>query len=478
MKRITYLLLMLALGVTYTSANPAFWSFTAKEVSSEKLELQFFLTLDEGWRIFSQNSDPNGPQPMIFSYSHSDNYTLDGKVTEPTPKREHDDLFDIDLSYFSGMAVFRQVITRKTSEAFKVTGTIHYQLADARGTSLAPAQEPFIIFVPAAEKKKDQPQATKTLFWMAENGKNGFMDINGKTVLRAQWDGVRDFQEGVAWVRIGNKWGLIDMEGHYIVKPKYSGTNDFSEGLAGVTVGNDEEGLMGFIDTKGKMVIPAKYTIVANFHQGLAYVMVGDWGTGKYGYINKHGKTVIPTQFESANDFCEGRALVKKNGKYGFIDLQGNLVVPCIYKYAGNFHDGLAWVCNSDNKYGFINPDGKVVIDFAFSEAGNFNEGMAWVKTNGRCTYYNLQRKPAVSSNYDDAYDFSEGLAAVRVGYLWGFIDHSGKMVIAPQFDSDGIFHNGLALVSFTRDGESRIGYIDKKGRVVKDWPDPEYDFD
>lgn len=477
MKRLTYLLMMMAVGFASASANPAFWSFNVSEVSSEKLELQFLLSLDDGWRIFSQKSDTNGPLPMNFSYFYSNNYTLDGQVSEPTPKREHDDLFDIELSYFSGMAVFRQTITRKTSEAFKVTGIIRYQLVDARGTSLAPDEVRFTFNVPATVRKNDPPQADKILFSMTENGKDGFMDINGKTVIRAQWDGVRDFKEGVAWVRIGERWGLINMNGHYIVKPKYTGTNDFSEGLAGVDVGTGEESIMGFIDTKGKMVIPAKYTAVGNFHQGLAYVMSGDWKTGKYGFVNKQGKMVIPAQYESANDFCEGRALVKMNGKYGFIDLKGNLVVPCIYTSAGNFEGGLARVCNSDNQYGFIDTDGKVIIDFVFSDAGNFAEGLAWAKSNGRYTYYDKQRKAAFSSNYEGATNFSEGLAAVRVGYLWGFIDHTGKMVIPPQFDSGGIFLNGLALVGFSRNEEVRVGYIDKKGHVVKDWPDPEFDF-
>lgn len=476
MKRLAILLLALVLGGTAMAQmlNPAIWKFKVVEVSDKVVELQFRLSLNKGWVIYSQQSDPNGPIPIEFTFNDFQDYLRLGKVDEPKPIKEFDDEFGVAVAYFKDEVIFSQTIVRATDKAFTVQGKISYQLCKD-GSTIAPNEQPFTFMVPANGDND-------VLFDFSENGKEGYMDRTGKTVIRPQWDGVRPFQEGVAWVRQGDKWGLIDKTGKYIVKPTYGGTNDFTEGLAMVVIGPEFGGKCGYIDKTGKMVISARFGYAGEFHEGLAFVQL-DYENGKYGYIDKTGKMVIPPQFDYAMNFSEGRAVVRMNGKYGYIDKSGTIVIDCNYSNAREFCDGLADV-SFNNKYGFIDLQGREVIALKYQNVIHFSEGVALVNAgtnwaDDKYGFINKRGETVIPCQYKDANIFSEGLAAVRVGNLWGFIDHNGKMVIQPQFASGGVFMDGLALVGITRNGESWLAYIDKQGRVLKEWPDTEvWDFE
>ena len=51
------------------------------------------------------------------------------------------------------------------------------------------------------------------------------------------------------------KWGFIDAEGRSIAKPQYESADQFSEGLAPVLVKDK----VGFIDLQGQMVIEPQF---------------------------------------------------------------------------------------------------------------------------------------------------------------------------------------------------------------------------
>ena len=53
------------------------------------------------------------------------------------------------------------------------------------------------------------------------NGKFGFMDRSGKTVITPQFDWTVGFSEGLASVRIGTKWGYINTKGTVAITPQF-----------------------------------------------------------------------------------------------------------------------------------------------------------------------------------------------------------------------------------------------------------------
>ncbi len=105
----------------------------------------------------------------------------------------------------------------------------------------------------------------------------------GETDCATVWG---DFVEGLSRWKFGKKYGYIDRNGKIVIKPRFDLTFHFSEGMAAVVIG----GKWGYIDTTGKLVIePMTAMRAEDFHHGLAFVSTKD---GKYGYIDKTGKYV------------------------------------------------------------------------------------------------------------------------------------------------------------------------------------------
>lgn len=225
--------------------------------------------------------------------------------------------------------------------------------------------------------------------------------------------------------------------------------------------------------------------------------------------------------FETISDtLSEGLCPVVRNNLAGAIDMQGNIVVPCEYQFMNHFSDGLACVARYDSKgnldgIGFVDAQGNLAIPYTyFNGIKPFSEELAVVLVDGKCGFFNKERKIAVSIQYEDAYAFSDGLAMVKKNGKWGFIDHEGNQVIPCKYTraypfSEGLtytdgnvidtkgkvvfkcqqdymrpFSEGLAYVGSLKDtfneGKNHvypIGYIDKQGKLAikfKDWT--EYD--
>ncbi|MBQ7824017.1 MAG: WG repeat-containing protein [Bacteroidaceae bacterium] len=249
------------------------------------------------------------------------------------------------------------------------------------------------------------------------------------------------------------KYGFVDDAGNTVIPFIYDVADSFNDGLAGVKKGDK----YGFIDKAGNAVIPVMYDGAWWFSDGLAAVK-GD----KWGFINKAGNTVIPVIYDAAWPFSEGLAGVKKDGKWGFIDKTGNTIIPFIYDYVNSFSEGLAGVKKGD-KYGFIDKAGKTVIPVIYDYADSFSEGLAAVQKSDKMGFIDKADNTVIPVIYDYADLFSEGLAAVQKGDKWGFIDKAGKTVIPVIFDGAKSFSDGLAGVK--KDG--KCGFIDKTGKAV-----------
>lgn len=304
----------------------------------------------------------------------------------------------------------------------------------------------------------------------------GYIDQNGKWVIKPQFEVANGFSEGFAAVTVKEKDGYIDQAGHIVISPQYAYADNFSEGFALVATSNQtiegNQGLRAYtwIDKTGRKISTATWDHAQAFSEGLAAV-----GRGKLtGYVDTTGKLVIPLKFEYATSFSEGLAAVRMNGKWGYIDKSGAWVIPPQFGYMTNRAPliSLGEVASSALRYG----------------AGAFRNAVAPVavltSTGGyRFFYIDKTGKKVFDSDYELAGEFSEGLAPVLIGGKWGYIGPQGKVVIKPQFDGPGpgmqgldaghtnsivdagylIFQNGLAEVSLS----GKTGFIDRSGKFV-----------
>jgi WG containing repeat len=292
--------------------------------------------------------------------------------------------------------------------------------------------------VPPPQVKSDGPP----LFVVTVNGKDGFMDREGKIVIEPSFEKAFPFTEGLAGIQQRGMWGFIDTEGHMVIEPKFASVGLFSDGMASFQdqrLGN----VFGYIDKSGEVVIKPQFDCAEEFRNGIARV----------GF----------TTFESK--LLSVVADVGTQCEYRFIDRKGNFVTePSPTHYAIGEPDELIHF-TKNGRVGYLNAMGEVAIEPQFQAGSNFSEGLAYVNKDGLFGYIDTSGKWAIEPRFEYATDFSEGLAGVPLeGRRWGFIDRAGNVVIAAKFAwvLTG-FRHGVAEVAFDR----KRGYINTKGEWV-----------
>ncbi len=321
-------------------------------------------------------------------------------------------------------------------------------------------------------------QSQGVLFPIEQNGKWGYIDLSGKTVIQPQFEAAEEFSEGLAAIEINGKWGFVDENGKIVINARYSSVHEFSEGLARVQIGGDKYGLYGkwgFIDHAGRMVIEPQYdelNAVADaaygFHDGLAMIEINN----RKGFIDKTGKIIIYPQFQYAYPFSEGLASVcAGDDKWGYIDKSGKWAIPPKFDWGSLFSEGLAPV-TLGRVCGYVDRTGELKLRPQFKNNeedcaavwGSFDGGLSRWKIGDKYGYINKNGEIAIKPEFDLTFNFSEGMAFVEKDGKYGFINQSGQMAIEPQFYDAKDFHNGLARVGYARDG---WGYINKSGDFV-----------
>ena len=102
---------------------------------------------------------------------------------------------------------------------------------------------------------------SNSLATVSKDYQYGAIDRAGKTVIDMKYSRLGEFKEGLATFTPADsdKNGFINTQGKVIVKPIWDQTMPFSEGRAAVAKGDYENAKWGFIDTSGNVVIEPKY---------------------------------------------------------------------------------------------------------------------------------------------------------------------------------------------------------------------------
>ncbi len=173
MKRLLLIGLMGLMGLMGISAfaqqlDPVKWTYSVKETSATEAELVFTAKLDAGWHLYSQYTDPNGPLAIEFNFSDSKDYQRIGKVQEPKPHEEMDDIFQCVVKSFSGTVTFRQKVKRLSDKDFTVKGTVSYQLCND-GSCIAPEDHDFSFKVKGAQEEAVTEETVEATLDTLEN---------------------------------------------------------------------------------------------------------------------------------------------------------------------------------------------------------------------------------------------------------------------------------------------------------------------
>ena len=149
------------------------------------------------------------------------------------------------------------------------------------------------------------------------DGSEHYVDKTGRKVFEGINGGI--FQDGKAVLKQNGRYGYINRDGKTIVEPQFDGADHFRENFAGVKVGEK----WGFVDETGKMVIEPQFDEVGEFNEGLASVEVN----GKWGFIDKSGNYVVLPQFDKWTYYFEGGVCeIHLGRKTGYIDRTGRYI--------------------------------------------------------------------------------------------------------------------------------------------------------
>ena len=131
-----------------------------------------------------------------------------------------------------------------------------------------------------------------------ENDKYGFVNKNGEVIIKAKFDDVSEFYNGLAVVMIDEKYAIIDSDGQYVVSPgKYDSIEDGPYACGLIKVQKDDK--YGYINADGELVIPCSYYRATSMTaDGYAVVLTKD---KKCAVITQEGDLLEDMSFDNIN---------------------------------------------------------------------------------------------------------------------------------------------------------------------------------
>jgi hypothetical protein len=229
---------------------------------------------------------------------------------------------------------------------------------------------------------KNNDPKDQQLYLIVENGLYGYMNAEGKVIIRPQFANAQQFSEGLAAVRKDGYYGYIDNSGQFVIPPQYEFATAFKEDFA--IVFNDKTPF--FIDKKGlkpfnidKIINIDKVIKFNPFKKGLSIVITKDG----QGLINKRGQWILKPEYKYITIYDNNWYKVvqtKDRGSHteGVIDKTGKWIIPLgIYTSIENFQGDYAQVAILEDdddikvwsgKEGWIDRDGKLVFSLVPNE--------------------------------------------------------------------------------------------------------------
>ena len=288
------------------------------------------------------------------------------------------------------------------------------------------------------------------------------------------------------------KWGYINVNGKEVIPAIYDDLRDMTSHITAANL----KGRWGFIDHKGDTKIDFTYKQVLDFSENRTFVenFKGDWLL-----IDNKGRTIDTLEFNKFSSFKDGKCAVAWNSMWGLIDDSADVLIEPEYELLKSLNSEL-WIAKRFGKYGLINSNNEVILDFKFlriAESGDTDIFKAKTKEG-----YNLYRigstKPLLSThqkiskiyngklitknakswdlldadngfqiikslNFDKVDFGGEGYWRFKVDGKWGLLDLQGNEIIPAKYDVLNRVQEGKIVVG----NNDQWGYIDTQGNEV-----------
>lgn len=234
------------------------------------------------------------------------------------------------------------------------------------------------------------------------------------------------FVEGLApFMDDNDKWGFLDKTGKIIIKAKYDNVSFFNDGVSICSITDMAKDLTTYyaIDNTGKELFTftsKDYKAIGTYSDGYLPVVKGEEiiyldNTGKKAYSlcnltdSAYYKVNLCTYKDSRSVFCEGDV-------FGIKDKDNNIILRAKYDLLYCFGEG-RYLAEKEDKYGIIDFNDNVLLDFKYDEITQLRKEIFLVGneksktlindkgediTNVNFTQYSLTQINVVKNNYLD----------------------------------------------------------------------------
>ncbi len=160
-KNIPVIVLLLALSgiwnnLTAQIEEPVKWETKIEKIDENYIYLILNAEINDGWDMYSQFFEEGGPLHLRFDFEESGKYELIGIVEEIIePSEKFDEIFKVNIRYFTEKAEFKQKIRLKTNDGFNLTGAVAGQVCYVDGRCINIGHD-FNIPIGGGEKTEEE----------------------------------------------------------------------------------------------------------------------------------------------------------------------------------------------------------------------------------------------------------------------------------------------------------------------------------
>ena len=125
---ILFVALMMGIATLFAQQSPVKWDFKSVKVNDSVAELQIHATIQPEWHLYAQKKGEGQIEmPLVFNFTASPQYERLGKVVEPTPQSDYDDILDAHSNFYTKQVTFKQRVKVKDSKPFTIKGKLEGQ---------------------------------------------------------------------------------------------------------------------------------------------------------------------------------------------------------------------------------------------------------------------------------------------------------------------------------------------------------------
>lgn len=144
--------------------DPVKWKSAIKMTDATNGVVTFTATVDAGWHVYGTHLPSGGPEPTSVQWNNQGVKLVGGLTPSKAAHKQHDETFDMDLSWWTGSVTLSQKFT-VTAKEYKIEGSIRYMACDDENCT-PPKSESFSFKGTAAQapvaETVQAPTATAT----------------------------------------------------------------------------------------------------------------------------------------------------------------------------------------------------------------------------------------------------------------------------------------------------------------------------